>query len=172
MPRTNINKHTAKEVQEIFQAAWDDFEKLASNVSKKLHGMDAQQWESYCKQTTKTFTKIVSKMDKLDKDLSKALDNNDHKEAAKIVKKGIGEALKFAETALVFTAESMGINRLLRKLGIVDKTPNDIMKKLRGDLGVEVKEKGKKAAKKIDKFVGKVADKVKKGIDKVDRALS
>jgi len=156
----------------MFEDAHSKFYEYSQSIQQKLGGMDERRWNKYCEKVEQTFDMVKEQIGKANKKFHEEADKGNYKEAAKHMKKTLHGCLLMCKVAIIDTAESLGINRMLRKIGLLSKMPEQIMQNLHDqakniypDIEATAKNLGKKAEKvagKVEKGVGKAAEKFKK----------
>jgi gas vesicle protein len=170
---------------QTFTEAHDKFDELAKQVQMKLSGMDRKKWDSYSQNVEAVFDVVSKKIDDATTRFHEQVEKGNYKEAAKSMGHTLQACAKGLKVAMVDLAESLGITRILRNLGIVKNSPNKIMDNLKKEVDKigptlvdnvkvyldETEKDVKKFAKNTKKEASKLANKAKKsGKDAVNKA--
>jgi hypothetical protein len=170
MPKTKKNT----EFSQIFTAAHEDFAELAKQVQMKLSGMDRKKWDSYSENVETVFDVVFKKIDEATTRFHEEAQKGNYKEAAKSMGHTLQACLNGLKVAMVDIAESLGVTRILRNIGIVKNEPNKIMDNLKKEvnkIGPTLVDHAQAYLGETKKGAKKFAEKAKKdGKDALDAA--
>lgn len=154
------------EFSQTFTEAHEKFDELAKQVQMKLSGMNRKKWDSYSKNVEAVFDVVSEKIDKATTRFHEQVEKGNYKEAAKSMGHTLQACLKGLKVAMVDVAESLGITRILRNLGIVQNSPNKIMDNLKKEvnkIGPTLVDHAQAYLGETKKGAKKFAEKAKKG---------
>lgn len=157
-----MGKGLADQAKKAFGKVRDNAIDLVSDLKEEAGYED--KTKQYINNLNANMDRISEILDNADKTFMNGCRTGNFENAFKGFMKAVKACTMMMKIAVVEVAEELGLNDFLRKKGIVEKSPINIMKEFErqlDDLQPSLKEAAQKAAKDIKKFAKDTAKEVK-----------